>query len=436
MKTAFKKMVGIQKWVNLPAWQKILCGLLLGLVVGLLAGPKAHYLQPIGDIFINAIHMMVVPVVFTAIVCAILNLNDMQKMRRVSLKAISLYAICMVLAAALGLLIATLIAPGAGFNIALSGTGAAVPAAQPVSLTQMIVDMVPASPVAAFAAGNILPILVFAVVLGTAINLAGDKAQPVADFFKSLLHVVYKFAVLVMKLAPYGIFALMACLAGRFGLQVLVPLLKYIGTVYLGFITYVLVVYCGSLMFGAKLSPLRFFRGIGDALIFAAGSSSSAATLPITIRCAEENLGVSKRVAGFLLPLGASLNLTGLSIYLGVATVFAANIYGIHLGMTQYLTVLVTIVLTSMGAGGVAGSALVVVSAVMTSIGIPLGAIPLVAGVDRINDIGSTLTNVTGDSYVTLLVAKSEQEWNEATYHSAPAAKTETFVQGLQSNGG
>lgn len=412
-----KKKSVLQYWFGLKSWQRIICGLIGGIVFGLVAGHKAVYLKPIGTLFINAIHMMVVPVVFTAIVCAVLSIQDAQKMRRVSIKTIIVYAISMAIAATIGLVIATMISPGAGLHDLLAKTPAIQPVGNVPSLSTMFTSMVPSNPVSALADGNILQILVFAVILGIAINMAGDKAEPVVKFFQGASAVVFKLAAIIMSFAPYGIFALIAWVIGEFGVQALIPLAKLVGTVYLGNILLCVIFYAGILAAVVKLNPVRFFKGSVDAMLFAFSTCSSAATLPVTIRCAQQNLGISKGIAGFLLPLGTSLNLNGLSIYLAVASVFAANMFGIHLGFPQYVTLVISIIVTCMGAGGVPGSAIIVMSAVMSSIGLPLGAIPLIAGVDRLNDMAQTTTNVAGDLFAALVVAKSENEFDVDVYN-------------------
>lgn len=417
MNTLAPKKSFFQSWLILKPWQRVMVGLIAGIVTGLLLGHKALCLRPIGSIFINAIHMMVIPVVFTAIVCAIITIgHDAQKMRRIGLKTIAFYAISMTISAIIGLTVATYLCPGKGLHLTAVTTNAASSHALP-TLTDLIVNMVPANPVGALADGNILQILIFAVIFGMAINLAGEKAQPVITFFKSLSSVVFKLAAIVMAFAPFGIFALMACVLGEFGVHAILPLLKLIGTIFFGFFLLGLIFYAGTIAFFLKLNPGNFFKGIIDAILFALSSSSSTATLPTSIRCAEENLGIPKSIAGFLLPLGTSLNLNGLSIYLSGAAVFAANIYGVHLHFTEYVTIAVTIVLTCMGAGGVPGSAIFVISAVMSSVGLPLGAVPLVAGVDRIIDMGSTTMNVVGDIFAALVIAKSENELDEKVYN-------------------
>jgi len=417
VQSILKRKSILQRWFRLKPWQKIIAGLLLGITVGLVFGEKATYLKPIGSLFINAIHMMIAPVVFTAIVCAILAMHDPHKMRRVGGKTILLYAICMIVAAAIGLGVGTLIAPGRGLH-PLPGDPSSLPSAVP-SLGELITNFIPANPVAAFATGNILQILVFAIILGVAINMSGEKGQPVANFFKSFAAVVFKLTAIVMSFAPYGIFALMAWVTGEFGMAALIPLMKLVATVYFCCLLHCIIVYAGTLATFVKLNPRHFFKGAVDAILMAFSTSSSAATLPVTMRCTEENLGVSKGITGFLLPLGTTLNLNGLSLYLGVATIFAANMYGVHLSLVQYVTVVISIVLTSMGAGGVPGSAIIVMGAVMSSVGLPLGAIPLIAGVDRLNDMAQTTTNVLGDMYAAVVVAKSENELNMRIYNSA-----------------
>lgn len=392
-------------------WQQILVALIVGTILGLLVGPKAAYLKPIGILFINAIKMMVVPVVFTAVICAVLSMDDLKKMRRLSIKAFCLYTLSMAVASCIGLTVATAIAPGTGLKLAndIGQSTAAAP-----TLVEAIMNIIPSNPVAAFASGNILQILVFALVLGIAINLAGKKAEPVANFFRSCSSVTIALTQIVMKFAPYGIFALMAWVSGEYGISALIPLFKLVLTIYLCCALLAILFYAMTLMVYAKINPLTFFQAIGDAMLLAFSTSSSAATLPVTIQCAEEKLGISKKLSGFLLPLGTTMNLNGLSIYLSVATVFAANIYGVELNLAQYLTIVFTIILTSMGAGGVPGSGIIVMSAVMSSVGLPLGAITLIAGVDRLNDMAQTTTNVTGDLYAALMIAKSEGEINDA----------------------
>ncbi|MBI5447898.1 MAG: dicarboxylate/amino acid:cation symporter [Gammaproteobacteria bacterium] len=419
------------KWGRLPAWQKILLALVSGTLLGVLLGHRAVYLKPLGSIFINAINMMVAPVVFTAIVCAITSMNgDRQRMKRLGFKAIGLYTVSMAVAAVMGIAMALLLGPGKHFHPDLGGASVATAQAAP-ALMDMLVNIVPSNPVNAFAHGNIIQILVFAVLLGIAINLTGEPAQPVAKLFHSFSLVVFRLTSLIMSFAPVGIFALMAWVTGEMGLAALLPLFKLVATVYLGCIAYSLVFYGFTLAYVSRLNPFYFFRRILGPLLLAFTSSSSAATLPLTMKTAEKNLGIPAEIGRFLLPLGTSLNLNGLSVYLGIATVFAANMYGIHLGLTHYFTIVVSIILTCMGAGGIPGTGIIAMSAVMTSVGLPLGAIPLLAGVDRLNDMAQTTTNVMGDLFAATVISKQENELDLKVYNEGAEPtdeKTENVV--------
>lgn len=402
-------------WKRMHSWQKILLGLASGVLTGVVLGPNAIYLKPIGTIFINGINMMVTPVVFTSIVCAIISINDPKRMRRLGLKTISLYVISMAVAAVIGLAIATLIGPGKNFHPNL---GAEVANTQHIpSLVETLINIVPANPVNAFAHGHVIQILVFALLLGIAINMTGEAAEPVSKFFRSFSLVVFKLTSLVMSFAPLGIFALMAWVAGEFGLDVLVPLLKLILTVYVGCLLQSLLFFAPVLAFVSKLNPWQFFRNIVNPLLMSFTSSSSAATLPTTLKTAEEKVGIPASIGQFLLPLGMSLNMNGMAVFLGIATVFTANLYGTSLGLTQYLTVILSIILTGMGSGGMPGTGIIAISAVLSSVGLPLGAIPLLAGVDRINDMVQTATNVTADMFVATVIAKHEKELDLAIYN-------------------
>lgn len=395
----------LRYWLQLPLWGQILIALVLGMATGLIGGHHIEPIQVVGLMFIHAIQMLVVPVVFTAIVCAVMSLDQLTQMRRLVLKALSLYGLSMILAATIGVLCAIIIAPGQGMALHLS-TAATLVQHVPTA-SEVLVSFIPISPVAAFVENNVIQILIFAVLLGLSIRITGEAAKPVEELFKSFSKVVFKFSHIIISFSPYGVFALIAYVFGRYGLIVLLPLVKFIITVYVGCVLQIILVY-GAILLANGINPIKFFKAIGQAMILSFTTSSSAATLPVTLKCAQEKLKISKNMSGFLLPLGTTFNLNGLSIYLAVATVFAANLYGIHLGLTQYCTIVVTIVFTAMGAAAVPGSALIVMGAVMGSVGIPLGALPLIAGVDRLNDMAQTSTNVIGDLFATTLVAKSE----------------------------
>lgn len=396
----------ILAWFRLPSWKQIFSALILGVIAGALLHKHTAFLKPIGALFINAIHMIVAPVVFTAIVTSIISVKENSNVRRITLKSIGLYAVCMLVSATLGCFLAYLIAPGEGYHALTSKV--AVTNLGETSFASFIQNLVPSNPINPFLNNNVLQLIIFALLFGGAIKLAGKPAEPVARFFVALNKVIHQLTSLVISFAPYGIFALIALVVGTFGFDVLTPLLVFVGTVYAGCAVLFLVVYPVGLLLFTEIKPLKFYRAIMPSLLLAYTSSSSAATLPVTMRCAEEQLKIPSHIARFLLPLGASFNLNGLSVYLSAAAVFAANLNGIHLGIAQYLTIVVTITFTAMGAAAIPGSALVVMGAVMSAVNIPLNAMALITGVDRLNDMMQTTTNVAGDVFVSAVVAKQE----------------------------
>src|SRR5579872_3859871 len=332
----------LNKWFRLAGWKQIICGLIAGILVGLTLGDKAHYLKPIGMIFIHLIQMLVVPVVMTAIVCAVLSIKDFQKMGKFIAKALVIYGFTMAASATIGILIANALDVGHGFSMVPPVSEAAI-VPHMLTLGEILVSFVPTSPVQAFATNNVMQILCFAFLFGVALRMVGEKGKPVQDLFVSLSDVVFRFAKIVVGFAPYGVFALMACVIGQYGLAALLPLIKFVGSVYLSCGLLIIFVYGAVLLFNG-INPLHFLRNISFALITAFTTSSSAATLPVTMRCARENLKINRSVSDFLLPLGTTLNLNGLAIYLSVATIFSANLFGITLGFSQYFTLVITVV--------------------------------------------------------------------------------------------
>lgn len=399
---------------GMPLWQQILIGLVLGVVVGLLFKDGARLLAPLGALFLNAIKMLIVPLVFVSLVAGITCMQDTAKLGRISVKTIAIYLVTTAFAVSIGLLFGALFNPGADMNMTAS---AAVEAKQAPSLVQILVGLVPSNPVAAFAEGNILQIIVFAIALGVSMNLIGEKAAPAVKLFNSLAEVFYKLTDLVMRFAPIGVFALIAGVVANHGIEVLLPLAGVIGVIYLASIAHLLLVYGGMLAMFARLSPLRFFQGIAPALAVAFSTSSSSGTLPVSIECARKNLGVSEGVAGFVLPVGATINMDGTAIYQGVLALFIAQAFGIDLNAGQYLMIILTATLASIGTAGVPGAGLIMLGLVLTSVGLPLEGVALIAGIDRILDMARTMVNVAGDLMTTTLVGSSENELDRTIYN-------------------
>ncbi|MCM2972492.1 dicarboxylate/amino acid:cation symporter [Larsenimonas suaedae] len=403
----------------MPLWAKILAGLILGALTGVLLGEQASVLKPIGDIFISAIKMLIVPLVFSTLVVGITAMRDPKKMGRIGGKTIALYLITTAFAIAIGLLAAWLFQPGTGLDLSFD---APVEAKEAPSLVDILVNLVPQNPIDALSSGNILQIIVFAIALGVSLTLIGEKGEPVVRLFESFAEAMYKLTELVMALAPFGVFGLMAFVAGSYGLDVLLPLIKVIGVVYLACVVHVLVVYSGLLRLLGGLNPVRYLRGSLDALVVAYSSASSSGTLPVSIRCAQKNMGVSEGVAGFVLPVGATINMDGTALYQGVVAVFVAQLTGTELSMTDYGMIILTGTLASIGTAGVPGAGLIMLSIVMSQIGLPLEALAVVAGIDRILDMARTSVNVAGDLMVTTLIGKSENELDLETYNQKATA--------------
>ncbi|MBA1274927.1 dicarboxylate/amino acid:cation symporter [Stutzerimonas azotifigens] len=400
---------------RLALWQQILIGLALGIGVGIIFKDDALVLAPIGTLFLNAIKMLIVPLVFVSLVAGITSMQDSAKLGRISIKTILIYLVTTAFAVTIGLLFGALFAPGEGMNMVASG---AAEAKQAPSLISILVGLVPTNPVTAFAEGNILQIIVFAIALGVSLNLVGEKAAPVTRLFDGLAEAFYKLTDLVMRFAPFGVFALTAGVVGSHGAEVLLPLAGVIGVIYLASIVHVLFVYGGLLALLARLSPLRFFRGIAPALAVAFSTSSSSGTLPVSIECARKNLGVSQGVAGFVLPVGTTINMDGTAIYQGVLALFIAQAFGVDLNAGQYLMIILTATLASVGTAGIPGAGLIMLSLVLTSVGLPIEGVALIAGIDRILDMARTTVNVAGDLMTATLIGRSENEIDSDIYNS------------------
>jgi Na+/H+-dicarboxylate symporter len=395
-------------------WQRVLLGLVLGLVVGMVFGKPAAVIKPVGTAFISGIKMLIVPLVFVSLVCGVASMRDPAKMGRVGIKTIALYLITTAIAIVIGLALGTVLQPGAGVGME---TAKAVTAKAAPSLVDTLVALIPTNPVESMAKGDVLQIIVFAILFGIAVNLAGPYGDRVREVFDATAEVIYKLTAIVIWFAPFGVFALMAWTAGTYGLSLLLPLAMVIVCVYVGCILHALLVY-GLAIRAVGLSPLRFYQGIAEAATVAFTTTSSSGTLPVTMGCAQKNLGISKGVASFVLPLGATVNMDGTALYQGVCALFIAQVFGVHLSGGDYMTIVLTATLASIGTAGVPGAGLIMLSLVLSSVGLPLEGVAIIAGIDRILDMARTSINVVGDGMVAVLVAKSEGELDIARYNS------------------
>ena len=399
-------------------WMKIILGLVLGVIAGSVIPGFGDMIKPLGTLFINAIKMLIVPLIFSSLVVGVTGMKDPKKMGRVGIKTFGLYLFTTAVAITIGLAIGTVFQPGKGVDL---GAATSIEKKAPLSFSDTLVDLVPKNPIKAMADGHVLQLIVFSILLGISLVLVGDKAKATIDWFETIAEAMYKMTAMVMELAPYGVFALMSWVAGRYGLAVLLPLLKVLAGVYLGCLIHAFLTLGRAVTFYAKLNPIRFFKGIIDALAVAYSTASSSGTLPITIRCARKNLGVSDSMSSFVLPLGATINMDGTAMYQGVAALFVAQAYGIDLTFGNYVTIILTSTLASIGSAGVPGAGLIMLTLVLNSVGLPVEGIAIIAGIDRVLDMARTTVNVVGDCMVTVLVSKSENELDEKVYNQVAA---------------
>jgi Na+/H+-dicarboxylate symporter len=399
-----------------PLWKKIVIGMILGMFIGVYLGADAQILKPIGDLFLNAIKMLIMPLVFCSLITGVTSIRDGKTMGRIAAKSISIYLLTTAIAISIGLAGAIFIAPGVGLVMDLPTTTGVTAENTPFLTT--LVNLIPNNPIDALASGNVLQVIVFAIALGISLSLSGEKGKPAIQIFESLAEAMYKLTSLIMVLAPYGIFALVAVVAGKYGLDILLPLIKLIGVVYLCCLIHVLVVYTGALKVLGRLAPIHYLKAIANPAAVAFTTTSSSGTLPVTIRTAQEELGVSREISSFVLPLGATINMDGTAIYQGVAAVFIAQLFGVTLELQDYLMIIMTSTLASIGTAGVPGAGLIMLSLVLASVGLPIEGLAIVAGIDRILDMARTSVNVCGDLMVSLLVSRSENNLDEAIYKS------------------
>ncbi|HXW60036.1 MAG TPA: dicarboxylate/amino acid:cation symporter, partial [Myxococcota bacterium] len=386
-------------------WKKMFIGLVLGTGAGLLLGPRAEYLKPVGSLFLALLNMLVVLLVFSSLTVGVTSINNARTLGRIGLKTLLLYVITTLIAIGIGFGVALLLNPGVG--IGLSHDVNAIHLTDKPKLLDIFLNLIPTNPIASFANGHVLQIIVFSIFLGLAINFAGEKAKPIVRLLQSLSEAMFSMTRIVMYFAPFGVFAIMAWVAGTFGIKILYPLLKLILAIYLACGLHLAIVFAGMLKFLARVRVKPFFKGMADAIALAASTTSSSATLPATLHCAEENLGISKTISSFAIPLGATINMNGTAIFQAIAAIFIAQAYGIDLTWQNLIIIALTSTLAAIGCAGIPGGGLVTLSIVLGSVGLPLEGIAIVAGIDRIRDIIGTVVNVLGDGVVAVYVAKT-----------------------------
>ncbi len=395
-------------------------GLVIGVMINMLAeeGVLRDYLveglfHVIGAVFLASLKLVVVPLVFVSLVCGTAALDDVSKLGRVGGKTLGLYLFTTAAAITLALLAAAFVQPGAGFDLPtdLVYAGRAAP-----PLTETLINIFPTNPVRAMADGNMLQIIVFSILFGLAMTLAGEPGQKLLGIFQDLNSVILRLVMMLMNLAPYGVFCLIAKVFALQGFGAILHLAQYFFVVLGVLLLHALLVYPVLLRGLARLDPLTFFRKMRDPIALAFSTASSNATLPVTLENARLRLGAGNSVASFTIPLGATINMDGTAIMQGVATVFIAQAYGIDIGMAGYLMVVLTATLASIGTAGVPGVGLIMLAMVLRQVNLPVEGIGLIIGVDRLLDMVRTAVNVTGDSAVTCIVAQAEGQLDAEIY--------------------
>ncbi len=395
-------------------WAKILLAIVSGAACGYLLGPQAEYLKPVGTLFLNMLKMLIVPLMFSSMTMGITNMPDSKKLGRVGLRACAMYAATTLLAIAVGILVSS--ALGFGYEMRLAPNVQTATHELP-TLKALMESMVPSNPVAAFASGNIIQIIIFSLFFGTALNLTGEKARPIISFVESLSAVCLKLTGMVMAFSPIGVFALIAWTTGTFGLDMMVPVLKFLASYWITALLFMVIVFSFILRVLAGLSAWPFFKNMAPVFATAASTCSSSASLPITLQIAEEKLGISKSLSNFVLPLGCSLNMNGSSLFQAMSAIFIAQAYGIELELTHIITLTATVCMASLGTASVPGAGLLMLSIVFASLGIPLEGLAILAGIDRLRDMATTPLNITGDAVCAVWVARLENELDTGRYN-------------------
>ena len=418
----------------------------IGLGLGLLCGVIFHYAVPAGfvrdDVFVNGIfyvvgqgflrlmQMLVVPLVFCSIVCGAASIGDTKTLGAIGIKTIGFYLLTTAIAVVVSLGVAALINPGRGVDMSsMAPAETAVAVTDQVSIADTVLNIVPQNPIGALANGDMLPIIFFGLFTGVVIAILGKRVEIVHRLFEQFNEIMMKMTTLVMYVAPLGVFCILARTFAGIGLDAVLPMLKYLGSVAIALAIQCFGVYMLLLLAFTRLNPLAFLRKFFPVMAFAFSTATSNATIPMNISYLERRMGVSRRVSSFTIPLGATINMDGTAIMQGVAVVFTAQLFGVPLGPAEYATVIATATLASIGTAGVPSVGLITLSMVFNSVGLPLEGVALIMGIDRIVDMLRTAVNITGDAVVTTIVAKQAGAMNRAVYNDPSAGADEERVE-------
>lgn len=390
-------------WFKQPLYTQIFVGIIVGVVLGLVLGPKTSVLKPVGDIFIRLLMMLIVPLTFFTLVSGLTKLEDLRSFRSLGGMIILYYAVSSLVAATLGMFVALLVKPGRG-AVGILDPIAKVEGAD-FNFLEHFVSWFPKNPIQAMTEGNMLQIIVFSIIVGMSLLAMGKKSGNLVKIFNDGADLMIKITEFVMKTAPYGILALVANMVASLGTRMLAEVAWFVITDYAALIILLVLFYPPLLRLLGKLSPLRFYRNIASAMLVAGSTTSSGATLPISMAVAEENLGVPEKVWGFTLPLGATINMNGMAVAIGVISVFAANLYGIPITPALMLRFMFLGLVLSIGTAGVKGGGIIMSGILLQTLNMPLTLIPILASLWPVLDIGHTTCNVTGDLVGTAIVS-------------------------------
>lgn len=397
----------LKAWFAIPFWQRVLGAFVLGVTAGVVAPEVAVELKPLGDLFIRALKMLVAPLIFCAIVNAILQFGEGEGLGKIGAKTVGLFLTTAVIASVIGLAVGSLLDVSATHDLTAAADYQEKEVPGPITV---LLNMIPVNPFAALTEGNILQIVVFAVLVGVAIRQVGEPAQALGSMLKSGAQVMYRITKMVLELTPFGVLGLMAWVVGHYGLSSLAPLAAFIGAIYLACLLHIFLTY-GTMVKLAGMSPWYFFKSVFSAQLVAFTTCSSFGTIPAAYQAITERLGVKKSYASFVLPMGATINMDGCGgIYPAIASIFIAQLYGIPLEFTDYLLIIATATLASIGTAGVPGTALVMLTVTLNVIGLPLEGIAFIAAIDRVIDMIRTATNVTGDMAVSVVLGRDEDK--------------------------
>lgn len=393
------------RFLKLKIHTQILIAMMLGVAFGALFGESACKVKILGDIFINLLKMIMIPLIIASMICGVTSIGNIRNLGRMGLKTFLYYAATTILAVLVGLVLVNLIQPGVGLE--LSGEQVT---AEPKTVIEIIREIVPDNLFNAAAKGNVLPIILFSIVFGVALSSVGEKAKPVINFFESLNAVIMRITGWIIRLAPLGVFALMAYMVGEMGFSVMKNLALYMATVLVGLAIHSVITLPVILKVVGKYSPVRFVNNMFSSVATAFSTASSAATLPVTMDCLENKAGVSNKVASFVLPIGATVNMDGTALYEAVAAMCIAQAYGFEFGIAQQLVIMFTAALASVGAAAIPSAGLVTMAIVLSAVGLPLEGVGLIIAVDRFLDMCRTAVNVWGDACGAVVVARLEGE--------------------------